>query len=624
MGSERPSRIPSSRRGSNVPRRGTSFRPERYNPYSRGTGNRNGRASDQRRPLSESDDPPLPAGTRDRTTIGVEFEFLVAACRSTRNIQDPHPNDGRWLTDKLIDLSDANNVFLATVEERIARVMRNAGIVAKAAGEGYLMPPQDLNDDEDMGGDNDQALESWVGSYTWEDSQNMVENCEHATNELAQQFLQHHNNLEIKIFRTKKDTVRAIAQNKLRDFLHGNFDDDSRGYVINHWEYIMLRQLDRYRKMHQEEVKTKKDPNHIPIPGLNDKYCSWGVTSDTSVSGDPVLIGSYNIPPGFIILPPDLSELDSRRLQPPCLYKWFGAEVRTPVLDLDHADTVPAIQRFCGAVRDNFRVHKPMRKVGSGLHIHFGQEAGWTLFHLKKFATLWIVVEELLEHLHRIDRTRTTFCAPLRNRSRLAMALKNEENLMQGEPSCLSQVRNSRPALSARYAAQMAAHVPKDRLDAEYVNFIAEIWQYATIDDLNKAMSSHGMGWASVRWRVSGHKRTGPTTPFVTQTLEVRSMQGTLDANHVRRWLTICGGVVKFAKNASPQQFHDGIEALVRGTNTLTGVIGIPEDNITWMHNHRSGENGYFEYPDKDVVDWSDPFMPRGHGNTHADDPYIS
>lgn len=136
---------------------------------------------------------------------------------------------------------------------------------------------------------------------------------------------------------------------------------------------------------------SEPDPDHVPVVGLDDEYRVWRVIMDGSVDGEGMTPDRYYIPPALA------GEVPMNR------YHWFGAEVVSPVLPARSEKTYENIRKVCGILRDHLRIHKPM-EVSTGLHVHMGHLHGWNLLQLKKFVTLWSLVEDTLIHAHRRDR----------------------------------------------------------------------------------------------------------------------------------------------------------------------------------------------------------------------------
>lgn len=199
-----------------------------------------------------------------------------------------------------------------------------------------------------------------------------------------------------------------------------------------------------------------------------------------------------------------------------------------------------SILQACHVLRDYFRIHKPM-EVSTGLHVHLGHKHGWNLLHLKRFATLWSMAEDALIHVHRKDRGSEymqAWCASMRHRSKLAMALFSEHEIVRAV--CSTCLPTTAPDTKRRYEEMMETHMPTWRLSEDDLEFVSRIWQYESLDLLCNALRGGASlraarsGIASscrpaVRIRITGDKRSEDAKGGAPQTIEVRTMHGTLD-----------------------------------------------------------------------------------------------
>ena len=81
-----------------------------------------------------NDNPPLRDGL-NVTTIGFEFELGVAVARRHVNDPDPHPKDGRWLSNHLITGNDRSRGYRYTCKNRIVDTLVASGVVARKGTE---------------------------------------------------------------------------------------------------------------------------------------------------------------------------------------------------------------------------------------------------------------------------------------------------------------------------------------------------------------------------------------------------------------------------------------------------------------------------------------------------------
>ncbi|KAI1360504.1 hypothetical protein F5Y08DRAFT_343632 [Xylaria arbuscula] len=120
----------------------------------------------------------------------------------------------------------------------------------------------------------------------------------------------------------------------------------------------------------------------------------------------------------------------------------------------------------------------------------------------------------------------------------------------------------------------------------------------------------------NIRWRIAGDKLSKRPDKDHIQTLEFRSMQGTLDADHVWKWAGVIERLVIFARDAAPSVYRDAIVDILE--NRTPDSLGLNRVDLDWFTARR--KNNHFTYPDNDRVDWADPFMVQGYGDTHDTD----
>ncbi|KAI1800532.1 hypothetical protein F4811DRAFT_564703 [Daldinia bambusicola] len=404
-------------------------------------------------------------------------------------------------------------------------------------------------------------------------------------------------------------------------------------------ESAKARVSEALQEYERELEASQCDPNFVDVPDAMPRYRAWTCGLDESLTlthnslynraTDTYRISDLariNAPPSYLN-----AAKDGFVRNPIELYEWFEGELVSPILDYDHHDTIPSIQRACAALRDNFRIHKPTSTILSGLHIHFGQEAGWDLLTLKKFTTLWLVLEESLERLHRRDRSDATnkYTCSLRMWSPVAQELR------RGQPMKFrSNIETADPATFAQNMSEMVQHVPSSTeyyRDVEKLvrNVITEVWKYTSISDLGTGMTPTLVPQVPLdpdrttcmSFRMYGDTHSVPNDEEPC-TMEIRIMQGTLDADHIAHWMRICERLIVFSRDSTPREFYNGISDLVTGSRALEEVVGIPAATMDWFRARVSqgddGQDIYFRYPDNDEIDWSYPFMTPGYGDTYT------
>ncbi|KAI8630502.1 hypothetical protein F5Y19DRAFT_483846 [Xylariaceae sp. FL1651] len=567
----------------------------------------------------DSDDPhPRDPNGQNRTTIGFEFEHLVAVSRIDHECPDPHPGETRWLSQNLINQLPGSPPFAYTVRNRIIDELRAKGVAAKKTEEPSFEASWDYVDEEYANMDrlewwnsleyenpnsNDGWVRNWSGVYNWDSFLSSEDNICEAVKILRQQFLQYHIDNNLYIHLTRYVTLDSVLEN-VRGFINGAANNIDRERIATLWYEQTNLWLSKHKEKHYSASQDVVDPDCLAHPRTKKIYLAWTCTDDLTIFEKMPSSSDYTIQPEGLPINPVTGE---PFYFPPGLYKWFNAEIRSSILDYDHANTFPTLNRVCKTLRDTFRIHKPMTEVHTGVHIHIGQERGWTLLHLKKFATLWHLIEESLYKLHRNDRTNAFWCKPLATATGLADYVFRRQKLCRRYTA-----RTNEPQRSA-YGAQMALYVP-DGLPPQLQEYFHNIWQYETINNLNDAMQAR-TGKGSTRWRLEGGKRTLKAEGIRIQTLEFRLLQGTLDADHIWKWAGICERLVIFARDSTAEVFRAVLESIM--DETLPDELGLNKTDLRWFTQRRTN-NGYFAYPDPDgKVDWGQQFMVPGSGDTH-------
>ncbi|OTA59314.1 hypothetical protein K449DRAFT_448406 [Hypoxylon sp. EC38] len=575
--------------------------------------------------MNNPDNAPVRPGP-NRTTIGVEFEFAAAVAPRLMEIGDPHPQDGRPLARYFTDEESHSARFTITVRNAIIDTLRESGIVAVKSEEpelglewsyefGWTDSLED-DDEKDIETATNKRVLDWVGNWAFDPALGMYQNMMTTAGELFKQFIQFHADNGLELHRTSSILLEEVASRNVLSSIKGASYDE-RVQIANIFFTRVRSRLETEKRNYEKIVASEIDPISVNLPGASKDYKAWACTVDASVDVEGASGRHYEIPDGSI---PSLSAfgLSPGDFEPHNLYRWFSGELRTPILDYNHPQTYPNIQRACAAIRNVYRIHKPMAAVGTGLHVHFGQEGGWTLLHLKKFATLWMLFEQSLEILHRVDRSNYNFYArPLRKDSPIAMAISST----QRDTTHLSNLRNRDPWMADYYMQRMGEHVPTTLVPSLFPqnlkDIIREIWLYDSITHLCAGICN-GEDYGQVRFRCQGAYITDNINPFYTQTLEVRLMQGTFDADHIWRWITICYHLLMYARDTSPNEFYNGLLAMLNLTQPPFEVLKIPDEIMDWFEKRLDEQTGYFVYPDKDRVNWAQPFMVPGHAETHG------
>ncbi|RYC60879.1 hypothetical protein CHU98_g5337 [Xylaria longipes] len=558
----------------------------------------------------DPDNPPVRNGG-NATTIGFEFELLVAAARAREEFPDPHPTDHRWLSDHLINRDTAALSFKYTMRNKIIDQLNAGGVTAHKTKEHWydeLLEGFEWWDslEYENPNQNDQIVLNWVGKYEWNGFETDDANIHEAVRVLRRQFIEYHRNNNIELYMTTQAVIMTLRDN-LFFMIEGLSTDIGRRNIVQLWYDSVSLLVRKEKRRHYSASGDYRDPNSVAMKISDPTYGAWSCTDDISIMDPIATYDDYKIPAGSVPLVPNSN---CTWADPPDLYSWFGAEVISSVLDYDNPLTREALKAACKTLRGELRIHKPVPAVHTGVHIHIGQQAGWTLLHLKKFATIWHLIEPDMYRLHRRDRKDNFWCSPMTRNSNLA------SYIFRGGSNSRYQATTTGP-LRRAYRAQMQNWVPPIERRPKLLEYFTNIWQYANIRDLDTAMGCGALSQTCIRWRIQGDKLSDEAGPFVTiQTLEFRLMQGTFDADHVWRWASICERLVIFARDSTPEAFRDTIQHLLDGNFPI--LIGLNQADIDWFRSRARGD--YFAYPELDEkVDWTDPFMIRGYGDTHDD-----
>ncbi|KAI1300865.1 putative amidoligase enzyme-domain-containing protein [Xylaria venustula] len=582
--------------------------------------------------------------TPGQGTFGVELEFLVVQCPKVKKeeddrevalvLNDPHPKDGRWISNQMArwELNDIKGAIYhgrkdllftnrggsisfpknATGDQlrdrysraKLTRILRERGLVVikwpepninAAERHSDFVPINDFNesDESDDEREEDFANASELGdfnsSYIWHPGKNLQDNIEACLVQWQSDFQAYHASKNLKIYRTRPADIDNVVDNQCTVIPRRT------PQRLEHLQSLMKErltaQLLEAKQAREDERNQQVDPLHVPVPGLSQQYKAWTVTIDFSVDGNGMTKERY---------------ANAASEDPFDEYYWFGAEVVSPVLPMGDERSREAVRVACGALRDSLRCHKPMH-VSTGLHVHMGNTKGWTLFQAKRFATFWFLAERTILKLHRVDRDRDRkWCAKIGGGSRLWRALfSRERRRREALADALPRNITTRKRIEREF--QMLEHVPAGvYIKAAERRVLHYIWQYGTLTTLDYAL---------------GENETGPGAKS-PGTIEARIMHGTLDADNINNWVRLLERIVHVVRDYSARDFQKVLDQFVRNRtlDQLLDVLGVSDDLKAYWRDpkRRDSEDRYWEYPDKDKVDWNEPFMVRGHKATHG------
>ncbi|KAI1817921.1 hypothetical protein GGS20DRAFT_423528 [Poronia punctata] len=467
---------------------------------------------------------------------------------------------------------------------------------------------------------NRQFLGDFKSIHHWIPGASLADNVESALTQWERDYVEFHEKEGLKLYRTGWKDIEAILDVVDTSGWPPMTADDTRRMRGHLRGRLRMRRDDV--KQEREDLRNKQtDPLHVPVPGLRDQYKAWTVTNDISVNGNGMSWYRYQVPP----------EMDTP--SPFDDYRWFGAEVVSPVFNIADERAKQAIRDACGGLRDQLRIHKPM-EVSSGLHVHLGHTQGWLLPQLKRMATFWYLTENVILQLHRKDRgLDRTWCAKIGDQSALYLALfKDEKEIREMYGWAIT---TNRVEVTNMFANEARAHVPYDSLTSEQMTMVYFIWQYRSINGLNKGLGETDRARTGLKWRVRGvhssleKEVVEEVSDYDSDvlfpqpgTVEVRIMQGTLDADHINNWVVVLEHIVRAVRDLTANDYQTLLSRFLEQPTRerLLTVLGVPHHIRTyWLDPKRRNEaDTWWEYPDKDRVDWAQPFMVRGHRATHG------
>ncbi|KAI1134411.1 hypothetical protein F5Y05DRAFT_422713 [Hypoxylon sp. FL0543] len=595
------------------------------------------------RTIDEDDDPDNPVLCQpDEDEDCIEIKFALAACSRTAG-KDPHPEDGRWISQRLAELSytvaEQDDKNYETVKKyilrRILKILTRNRLPAHEP-EGLDVPnDQDSDIGEEVHTDWSEAIRNFTVEAQYDFRRSHYDNGVLGYN-FANEFSAYCSANGYNIGTMSQEDMDEAVE-RVEDCL-GWVNVTQLTQVCIQFGIRLASHREQLRQLEIKSLEKAEDPFYTKVIGLEDRYKAWTAVEDARVKGD-----------GFSSMTPDRYEIPPHRSGeiPMEEYVWFAAQVASPAMPAASLRTYRAIELACFTLRNYLRIHKPM-EYSTGFHVHMGHKHGWNLLQLKRFATLWFLIEGVLIHLHRKDRESKymdAWIAKMGQGTKLAQTLWHPDPEIRLKVHCLPQTA---PETRARNEAEMQRNVDMESLSPRREEFIRNVWQYTRIDDLADAMSGgyskkhEGFVRPAVRMRVTGHKKTdlpntltetnkqGPPKATNTQTVEVRTMHGTVDANHINHWLQVLRRLSYWVRRAPEGDFRDltgDIAATIKGPRHLGHLLlllRVPVRTRRFFflpHNRHRGQKigrDWFTYPDKDRVDWNRPFVVPTHGATHG------
>ncbi|KAI1315919.1 hypothetical protein F5Y16DRAFT_406929 [Xylariaceae sp. FL0255] len=466
---------------------------------------------------------------QNRTTMGIELEFLMAVCSSRNDGSDPHPNDIRLNWDLYRNVANASNdpdntALAYTIRNRVIQNLREQNIIANKTdegennfgiatsvmhGDGNNRHPDfywwnSLEYEEDR--TNDAIIGDWKGYYAMNPNDDEDIQVDQGTQYLVQQFKDYHANHGLNPHLTRFSVVDSLDILGMVVRPVGN-DNNALAVETAVREEIKTWLLREKADFYSNQYPVTVDPLAVKVKGDGPcPYYAWTCANDITIEVP------RSIP---------LDNVTNEVVNPFDFYHWWDPELVSPIYDFDNLQSFEELRKVCATLRNTFRIFKPHKDTGTGLHVHIGQEAGWTLLQAKRFSTLWLVLEKPLSLFHTIDRaSNEQWVEPMEKSSGIGLWVhERSESYKKYQATTTGQRK-------AHYDAQLAAHVPLDKFPGPLLQEILQnIWQYRTLTELSKSFGGAEMlnSKGTIRIRLSGNKRSDPAIGF--DTVEFRTSE---------------------------------------------------------------------------------------------------
>lgn len=180
---------------------------------------------------------------------------------------------------------------------------------------------------------------------------------------------------------------------------------------------------------------------------------------------------------------------------------------------------------------------------------------------------------------------------------------------------CAYTIQKHSPFKTMEYEVEMYAHLPIEGIGMAEKTFLHSLWQYDSITALHEGLGENGYCRTGIKWRIRGKQSSleGETEKDGQPgTIEARIMHGTLDADHINNWVTVLERIVHIVRALPDHEFRDFLGGFVtcRTPDQLLRMLEVPDEiRQYWLDpKRRDAEDDFWEYPDRDVVDWNNPF----------------
>ncbi|KAI1641511.1 hypothetical protein F4809DRAFT_654981 [Biscogniauxia mediterranea] len=503
----------------------------------------------------------------DFYTIGFEMEFLVAVTPANGG-PDPH-QDGRWLDMDLTHDPPTSIKFLDRITRAVADMLNaEAGIVVTVKDEDEEDPmyriARERLDALARGEDPEAAA---AGAAPASPSPQLAAD-EGLANPAA----------VAQVVDTAEENMR------LHQATHADIDRLPGDLV----------------------AAAQRDPLAVELPGMKHRYRAWSVSEARYVRPDGVRTAHYADAPA----PGAPRPVDA--------YKWATLKLSSPAMSGHEVEPIhAALERACRTLRARFRAHLDLpAALPLTAQVTASHTRGFALVELKKLATLVRLLEADLRRLHRAERADPAAwraCGSFATWTALGSASVHDADWLLGHPAAPAWRALPRPAPATRAVleAAMEQHLPTAEMfaggrEAEEV-FYRALWLYTSVEQLSRGLAAdrpgirpavvfkcagRGQHTAADRDEIDDERRPLPFVEVDRErgVIEFRYMQQSLEPFHLLCW----------GADTEASQFRDILVDVLRGRS----IFDVLDQGIA------RSDTGFFEYPGKGRVDYSNIFWP--------------
>ncbi|KAK3311078.1 uncharacterized protein B0T15DRAFT_520319 [Chaetomium strumarium] len=235
-------------------------------------------------------------------------------------------------------------------------------------------------------------------------------------------------------------------------------------------------------------------------------------------------------------------------------YIWVGVEICSPKMRFKDPDTQARILKVLAALNSG---HRLAANCTCEVHVHLGRMDGrpWSLSTLKRLAALLWVAEPTLRSIRNPQSPNYhniyTWGFPMRQQSRLAGRV--------GSRATTATQLASISDLQAIDAVQRQTTVP-----AQELNALVEIWKTSSHLELGQLLSGPEKMYRRLGFNFSAFGEEDERARRNPRTMEFRIMEGSISADLVAGWLSICGSIAETAVTVSDDRFTSALAVSLR------------------------------------------------------------